>query len=409
MLERSQIAAALDRAATDPEFAALAGHLDSTIRIGGPSGGWIVGFSRGVASEPLADDDPTLRWDYELIAGEEDWQRLVDGEVTFPQALGGIGAKVTIRGDLVRVGGDTEALGRLFELLPENPPSVDRPASGEWTEGSFDPVGRYLMVGDIRTYYEEFPGPAERTFLLIHTAGHDGRQLEPLAALLAEHGQVYLPDLPGHGKTWPTGTGAFDTADGLRAFIWDFRSAAGISGPTIVVGCSLGGNLALALGVDHPEEVAAVVAFQGADFTPTQTRTTLALLDHPRINPGHYGILRTRALIGSRTPRDAAALIEWGTRAFTSPVVQSDLLAYGNFDLRDRMGEVTCPVLLVHGEDDWLVTREMVEQTAERLVAAEPLEVLHPDGIGHYAPIEQPLEMAAAVTGFLRRSGVLGA
>ncbi len=65
------------------------------------------------------------------------------------------------------------------------------------------------------------------------------------------------------------------------------------------------------------------------------------------------------------------------------------------------MVDVRCPVLMIRGEDDWLVSQPMVDATAARLVNARPLSIVTLPGIGHYAPMEAPEAVAEAIRKFV--------
>ena len=73
------------------------------------------------------------------------------------------------------------------------------------------------------------------------------------------------------------------------------------------------------------------------------------------------------------------------------------------------MAEIRCPALLIRGQDDFVVNAEMVKETAQRLTNARAVEVVMPEGVGHYAHVEQPLEHGLLVLDFLRRRDVIRA
>ncbi len=79
----------------------------------------------------------------------------------------------------------------------------------------------------------------------------------------------------------------------------------------------------------------------------------------------------------------------------------ADIKIYKGKDIRNPMADVHCPVLMIRGEDHWLVSQAMVDGTVSRLVNARPLEVLRLPGIGHYAPMEAPEAVAGAIRKFV--------
>jgi pimeloyl-ACP methyl ester carboxylesterase len=405
MLEEKIIRNLVGSARDNAEFRTLATYMDSTVRFSDEDNGWLVRFSGDEIGVPERDSSPTARWDYELFAPAKDWAGFSAGNLTLIQALGGFLGTARLLGDGVRAGADLLALCQLIRLLHPKA-ELTRPQAHSAAPAV---VGRYVDVNGIRTYYESFGDELSPiTIITLHTAGHDGRQYHQFNEALARIGRVICPDFPGHGKSWPTAEDrSLRSVAELDEFVWAFRSAIGIREPIVIVGCSLGGNLAFSIAANHHDDVLALISFEGADFTPTQTETTLALLNHPRINPGHYGLERTRSLIGSKATDEATRLLAWSTMSFTSPVIQSDLIAYGSYDFRERMSEISCPCLLVHGDDDWLVQRSMVSEGAQRLTGAPVVKVVDAAGVGHYPPTEQPKEMAQLSIEFLAEVGIV--
>jgi pimeloyl-ACP methyl ester carboxylesterase len=269
-------------------------------------------------------------------------------------------------------------------------------------------VGRYVHVRGVRTYYETMGDKGPITFLGVHSAGRECRQWQQMGDLLGEVGQFVSLDFPGHGKSWPLpGNHCLATTDEIASFIWEFRNAAGITGPTVVLGCSIGGNLVFQLAAENPDEVAALISFQGVDLTLGPTASALLFMDHPRVNPAYSHAEQTIALTGKRTPAKRQEYLSWDVCCLNSATLKADLTAYSNFDFRKRMGEIRCPALLVRGQDDFAVGAEMVRQTAERLINAKVVEVVMPEGVGHYAHVEQPVELGRLALDFLRRQGII--
>jgi pimeloyl-ACP methyl ester carboxylesterase len=91
-----------------------------------------------------------------------------------------------------------------------------------------------------------------------------------------------------------------------------------------------------------------------------------------------------------------------------SATLKSDLTAYSRFDFRDRMAGIRCPALLIRGQDDFVVDAAMVKETAARLTNARVVEVVMPEGVGHYSHVEQPVEHGRLVLDFLERHGIAG-
>src|SRR5690606_1291820 len=155
---------------------------------------------------------------------------------------------------------------------------------------------------------------------------------------------LYAPDLPGRGRSEPTASGCLDDVEALASWVSGVADALGLES-YLVAGCSLGGNLSLLLGAKD-RRVRGVLALQAADFTPTISASSLAMMDHPRVSLPHATRNVRLRLVGAHAGPEAAASIRQGVRTINAPAQHADLTAYARCDTRDRMAEVTCPVVL---------------------------------------------------------------
>ena len=266
------------------------------------------------------------------------------------------------------------------------------------------PTGRYVEVKGRTTYYETSGQGVP--MLLIHTAGRDCRQWHGMMKHLGSQFQMFAPDLPGHGKSWPLldnrcHQDIVEIADWLR----DFMSAVGAE-RFVVMGCSVGGNLSLLMGSRCPE-VTALVALQGCAHTPSFSEAGLDLMTHPQISLMHANMDFTMSLVGRKALPEARAFTEWGVLTLNAPAQQGDLRAYARCDIRDLMKDVRIPVLLLRGEDDWLVSQDMIEDTRRRLVNAPDCRLVTVTGIGHFPHLEDPEQIARIALRFLEEVGII--
>ena len=400
------------------EFRRRSRFVEGNVRLGIGSTGFVLRFSGGKIISVNGDDDPSVAWEYEIVGPESDWVRMWRGEMDLTQAVVPQFGSVAIRGNLVKYAAEVEAAVQLTRLLPiaaaklgvdVNPPPPPAPKGdpNSWVT-QHEVLGRYVDVEGVRTYYESIGDNGPVTFLAVHTAGRDCRQWQRFGDIVADAGRLVAFDLPGHGKSWPLPGGrCLTTMDEISSFTWGLRNAAGITGSTVVLGCSIGGNLVFQLAGDHPKEVVALVSFQGADYTPTQPEAARVLMDHPMVNPAYHHIDRTISLTGHRTPLPQREYLQWEVRCYSSVSIKADLTAYTNFDYRSRMPEIRCPALLIRGKADWIVSAQMVNDAASRLTNARAVEVVMPEGVGHFSHVEQPAEHGNLVLDFLRRHGVI--
>jgi pimeloyl-ACP methyl ester carboxylesterase len=266
--------------------------------------------------------------------------------------------------------------------------------------------GRYATVQGHRLYMDTGGKPDGPPMLLIHTAGQQSLQWRFVIPYFAEKGFYALaPDLPGHGKSL---LDRFTPLTSIHAFaevLWDLLQLLRLDHP-VVVGCSIGGDIALDLAVHHGSEIPAVVACQAAAFTPTfpQKAIEMGLEDSGVPSYSDQGSLSGLSACGSKAEKERVAEIVW-TRRFGDPkIYYSDLVGWIHHDLRPHLSKVQCPVLCVWGDEDYFVPRPLVEETVAGIPKAR-LEILN--GIGHYPHLETR-EFNPLVERFLNSLGIGG-
>ncbi|GAA4585981.1 alpha/beta hydrolase [Planotetraspora phitsanulokensis] len=126
--------------------------------------------------------------------------------------------------------------------------------STEWTADSAG-SGQYADVNGINLYYETHG--AGSPLILLHGGLGSGEMFGPIIPALADHHQVVLVDLQGHGRT-----ADIDRPLDVRLMGDDVAALIdhlGLEKPA-VVGYSLGGGVALQVAIRHPEKVGRLVA-----------------------------------------------------------------------------------------------------------------------------------------------------
>ena len=115
--------------------------------------------------------------------------------------------------------------------------------------------GRYAEVNGLNLYFETHG--AGRPLVLLHGGLGSGEMFGPTLPTLAEHHQVILPDLQGHGRTADIDRPIDPRllADDMAALI----DHLGLDTPDLV-GFSLGGWVALHTAAKHPAKVGRLVA-----------------------------------------------------------------------------------------------------------------------------------------------------
>lgn len=254
--------------------------------------------------------------------------------------------------------------------------------------------GRYLTFLDKMIYYE-VAGSGSFPVMLIHTAGSDGRMWHDFVRALTDRElatyKFYIVDLPGHGKSE-----AYQGRDNLSEF---YASAVielikGLGLKPAVVGCSLGGNLALLIGAILGDKLRAVVACGGGCRTRVFTDDQIEGADPTSLEGTFYRV-------GRAATKEAIMKIIQIRSATPKRVYQEDLRAYNSFDICGMMDRITAPLLLIRGEDDPVATAAIVDQTASAATKSKRLQKVALEGLGHFAMIEDPVKFKESVLGFL--------
>jgi pimeloyl-ACP methyl ester carboxylesterase len=171
----------------------------------------------------------------------------------------------------------------------------------------FEPVtGRYMhldLFGRKHRIYVEEAGEGT-PLLCLHTAGADGRQYRALmndARVTAGH-RVIAFDMPWHGKSPPSGWHKADyqlTSAQYTGMILEIMTALELDRP-ILIGCSIGGRIALHMALEHPERFRAVIGLQaGAHVDPYYD---LNFLHRPDVHGGEVSAAIVSGLVGPDAP-----------------------------------------------------------------------------------------------------------
>jgi pimeloyl-ACP methyl ester carboxylesterase len=124
----------------------------------------------------------------------------------------------------------------------------------QWTAESAG-SGRYADVNGINLYYETYGSGSP--MVLLHGGLGSGEMFGPILPVLADHHQVIVVDLQGHGRT-----ADIDRPLDVRLMAGDIAALIdhlGLSRPD-VVGYSLGGGVAYQVAIAYPEKVGRLVA-----------------------------------------------------------------------------------------------------------------------------------------------------
>lgn len=260
--------------------------------------------------------------------------------------------------------------------------------------------------------YVETSGDGEPTVVLVHAGIADLRMWDRQVASLAAGHRVVRYDVRGFGRS-PDPDGDWYDHEDLLAVL----DAEGI-GRAVLVGASNGGRIVLDTGVTAPDRVLALVlaasALPGvelsdeleADFAHEGDALRSGDIERAKeINMRWWvtGVGReaievdpdVREAVGGwlddLLPRQAAQLrADAGEAQLVEPLV------------RDRLGELTMPVLVLVGRHDDLGMRTIARHIADQLPDGEFVEL---DGAAHLLTLERPERFDELLRRFLASLG----
>ena len=257
---------------------------------------------------------------------------------------------------------------------------------------------RSVTVRGYRMHYEVEGPEAGQPVVLVHGLGGRAEDWRELAPPIARAGfRVYLPDLPGYGRSEKLADFSYSVSD-EAVVVAGFLDALDLN-QVDLAGWSMGGAIAQHVASDHPERVRRLMLFDSAGvfelpkwdvnlFTPNSPaqldELDALLMPVPPKIPGFVArdILRVsnerawiihRAIASMQTGRDATEKL---------------------------LPELKMPVLIVWGDADRVLPLSHGE-TMHRLVPQSEFDVVA--GCGHLAPGQCAPQIAPLVVSFLKR------
>jgi pimeloyl-ACP methyl ester carboxylesterase len=183
--------------------------------------------------------------------------------------------------------------------------------------------------------------------------------------------------LPGHPAGEP-----LTTVGGMAEWLSSYIKWAG-EGPAIVGGNSLGGAIALEWALRHPDEAAGIILIG----TGAKLRVSQAIFDMVDTGwPDSISKFVDFAVSPSAPEALRDRVTSWHTTVGRSST-RCDYAACNQFDVMDRLSELSVPALIVVGGEDKLTPPKFSHYLHDRLAGSELVEV---PGAGHIVMAERP-------------------
>jgi pimeloyl-ACP methyl ester carboxylesterase len=207
------------------------------------------------------------------------------------------------------------------------------------------------------------PGNVKPGVVFLHGLASDrtGTKAQALGDFCAHRGYGFLRfDMYGHGQS----TGRFEDAGPSRwrddtVMVLDRLT----TGPQIIVGSSMGGWIMLLVALARPARVAGLIGIAAApDFTEDLMWDVMDTRQRAQLQAD--GVIEMPSDDGETPMRLSRHLIEDG---------RANLLLRADID-------ITCPVALLHGQQDHSVPWQTALRLAERLTSVDVATTLIKDG-----------------------------
>jgi pimeloyl-ACP methyl ester carboxylesterase len=363
------------------------GEREARVRLTGDDvGSWDAVLSGGGARLEPADE--SRRPDAQLTADAATWERLAD------DLAGGMDAfrsgRLSVRHDLhlgvgflAATAGATDERALRFARVKTRGGAVSTMQAGE--------------------------GPP---VVLVHGLGATKASFLPTVAALAPHHRVIAIDLPGFGDSDKPVGAAYDAPFFARSVV-ALLDALGLD-QAALVGNSMGGRVALEVGLAHAERVSSLVLL-APSLAWLRDRPWAPLL---RLVPPQLGLLQpaprqiveaiTRRVVPGGAHGWSAAGVDEFLRSYLDPRGRAAFYAaarniyleepHGQDGFWTRLPDLDVPSLFVWGRKDPLVPLAFARHVRAALPAAEHLEL----DCGHVPQLEAPQRTHEAVLRFLR-------
>jgi pimeloyl-ACP methyl ester carboxylesterase len=226
----------------------------------------------------------------------------------------------------------------------------------------------------------------------VHDAGSNGHVWQgQLEAFGGDHSPVAF-DFPGHGRSG--GTEGFRSIEEYANFLILVLEALQLP-RCVLVGHGMGGAVAVAAALSHPQRVRAL-ALVGTGVPPEVAPEVLRTWEE--VMRGRAPQPFTTEAFSSQT--DFALMRKvWTEQVQTDPRVRYyDLVAHADYDPQPHLARLRLPVLLLVGRDDQVTPVDAVRRLHEAIDGSNLAEI---EGAGHWVAVEKQEEFNRALGDFL--------
>jgi pimeloyl-ACP methyl ester carboxylesterase len=295
--------------------------------------------------------------------------------------------------------------------LPDAPGGYGPSGRSPWLDVDWREHQRWVTIDGRRVNVIEL-GSGPPVVFIHGLSGSWQNWLEQLPVFARDH-RVIAFDLPGFGASQMPREKI--TIRGYGHFVDALLDELGVSSAA-VVGNSMGGFIGIELAIRFPERIERLVLVSAAGLSIEYLRNERALAVLGAIEnrlAAYSGWLASRSdalarrpgarrmifgIVAKRPDRLPGPLVAEQVRGSGKPGFLPALDALTDYPIRDRLGEIACPTLIVWGAEDKLVPARDADEFARLIPNSR--KVVWPE-TGHVAMLERPEAFNALVQAFL--------
>jgi pimeloyl-ACP methyl ester carboxylesterase len=295
--------------------------------------------------------------------------------------------------------------------LPDAPGGYGPSGRSPWLDVDWREHQRWVTIDGRRVNVIEL-GSGPPVVFIHGLSGSWQNWLEQLP-VFARDRRVIAFDLPGFGASQMPREKI--TIRGYGRFVDALLDELGVSSAA-VVGNSMGGFIGIELAIRFPQRIERLVLVSAAGLSIEYLRNERALAVLGAIEnrlAAYSGWLASRSdalarrpgarrmifgIVAHRPDRLPGPLVAEQVRGSGKPGFLPALDALTDYPIRDRLGEIACPTLIVWGAEDKLVPARDADEFARLIPNSR--KVVWPE-TGHVAMLERPEAFNALVQAFL--------
>lgn len=255
----------------------------------------------------------------------------------------------------------------------------------------------HQQINGINIYYET-KGEGE-PLVFLHGLGSSTKDWETQVEEFSKTHEVITIDLRGHGRSEkPPGPYSIELfADDTSKLL---KSLAKI--PAHIVGLSMGSAVTFHLAIDHPEITKTITISNMSAEMPIKTWEQKKMYYARVLIVKLMGTRKMGKIIAENVfPKPAQqslrALLENRWAGNNKKPYLSALSALKNWSILDRLGNIKCPTLVIHSENDY-TPLEHKKEYAAKISNSKIVQI--PD-TGHIVNMEKPQEYNLVLKQFL--------